>query len=265
MNIVLMSILSIGGIGIVFGLILGYAGEKLKVEQDPKIGEVRDALPGANCGGCGFAGCDAFAGAVAEGKAPINGCPVGGSSCAAKLAEIMGVEASNEKRKVAFVKCVGDCEKAVDKYEYDGMADCNAMAVLANTGNKSCTYGCLGGGSCVRKCNYDALSIVNGIAYVDTDKCVGCTMCVAACPKSIIEMKYYDSRVKVACNSKDNGKVVKSHCSVGCIGCKICTKQCEFDAIHVEDNLAKVDYDKCTLCEKCVEKCPTKVIYNTLQ
>ncbi len=263
-NVILLSVLSIGGIGIVFGLILGYAGEKLKVEQDPKIGLIRDVLPGANCGGCGFAGCDAFAGAVAEGTAPINGCPVGGSSCAANVAEIMGVVAEEGKREVAYVKCAGSCEKATEKYDYNGMQDCNAMSVLANTGSKSCTYGCLGGGSCVRKCNYDALSIVDGIAYVDSDKCIGCTMCVAACPKQLIEMKYYDSKVKVACSSKDNGKTVKANCSVGCIGCKICTKQCEFDAIHVEDNIAKVDYDKCTMCEKCVEKCPVKIIQNQI-
>ncbi len=261
-NVILMSVLSIGGIGIILGLILGYAGEKLKVEQDPKIGLIRDVLPGANCGGCGFAGCDAFAGAVAEGKAPCNGCPVGGAKCAAAVSEIMGVVAEEGKRVSAYVKCIGDCHKASTKYEYSGMNDCNAMNVLANTGSKSCTFGCLGGGNCVRKCNYDALSIIDGIAYVDSNKCVGCTMCVAACPKKLIEMKPYDSRVKVACSSKDNGKITKNNCSVGCIGCKICEKQCAFDAIHVTDNVAKIDYEKCTLCEKCIEKCPVKIIQN---
>lgn len=263
-NTILMSVLSIGGIGIVFGLILGYAGEKLKVEQDPKIGLVRDVLPGANCGGCGFAGCDAFAQAVVEGKAPVNGCPVGGASCAGKVSDIMGIVAEEGKRQTAYVKCIGDCEQASEKYDYNGMDDCNAMNVLANTGKKSCTYGCLGGGNCVRKCNFDALSIVNGIAYVDSNKCVSCGMCVPACPKSLIEIKYYDSTVKVGCSSKDNGKITKGNCSAGCIGCKICTRQCEFDAIHVVDNIAKVDYDKCTLCKKCVEKCPTKVIQDML-
>ncbi len=261
-NVILMSVLSIGGIGIVLGLILGYAGEKLKVEQDPKIGLIRDVLPGANCGGCGFAGCDAFAGAVAEGKAPANGCPVGGAKCAAAVSEIMGVVVEEGTRMSAFVKCIGDCDKAKTKYEYSGMNDCNAMNVLANTGSKACTFGCLGGGNCVRRCNYDALHIIDGIAYVDSNKCVGCTMCVASCPKKLIEMKPYDSRVKVACSSKDNGKITKGNCSVGCIGCKICEKQCEFDAIHVTDSIAKIDYEKCTLCEKCVDKCPVKVIQN---
>ncbi len=261
-NVILMSVLSIGGIGIFFGLILGYAGEKLKVEQDPKIGEIRDVLPGANCGGCGYAGCDAFAVAVVEGAAPVDGCPVGGTKCAQAVAGVMGIEAKEGKRQVAFVKCIGDCEKSKDSYNYIGMEDCNAMSVLANSGSKSCNYGCLGGGTCVRKCKYDALEIIDGIAYVDSDKCVGCTMCVAACPKNIIEMKPADMTVKVSCSSKDNGKVTKGNCTVGCIGCKICTKQCEFDAISVDSFLAKVDYDKCTLCEKCVEKCPAKIIQN---
>lgn len=264
MNTILMSILAIGGIGIVFGLILGYAGEKLKVYEDPKIAQIRDALPGANCGGCGFAGCDAFAAAVVLGEAKTNGCPVGGSSCASACAEIMGIESIEGVRETAFVRCVGDCEKAIDRYEYNGMNDCAAMAVLANTGKKGCVYGCLGGGNCVRKCEYDALSIVDGIAVIDSNKCVSCKMCVSACPKNLIEIKPYDHRVKVACMSKEAGKAVKSVCSAGCIGCKICVKQCEFDAIHVEDNLAKVDYEKCTQCEKCVLKCPTKVILDRL-
>lgn len=264
MTTILMSIIAIGGIGIVFGLILGYAGEKLAVYQDPKISEIRNVLPGANCGGCGFAGCDAFASAVVEGTAKVNGCPVGGASCASACAQIMGIDAGDDVKTTAFVKCAGDCEKASEKYEYSGMNDCNAISILPNTGKKSCKFGCLGGGNCVRKCEFDALKIVNGIAVVDSDKCVSCKKCVSACPKHLIEIKPYDKTVKVTCNSKDGGKVVKSNCSVGCIGCKICVKQCEFDAIHVEDNLAKVDYEKCTLCQKCVEKCPTKAIQNQI-
>lgn len=259
-----MSVASIGGIGIVLGLVLGFAGEKLKVYEDPKIAEVREVLPGANCGGCGFTGCDAFAKAVAEGRASASGCPVGGEEVAENVAKVMGIENVQGTRMTAFVRCVGDCEKAVEKYEYVGMDDCNAMSVLANTGKKACKAGCLGGGNCVRKCNYGALSIVEGIAVVDANKCVSCKMCVSACPKNIIEIKPYESLVKVACMSHDMGKAVRTNCSAGCIGCKVCVKQCEFDAIHVEDNLAAVDYEKCTHCLKCVDKCPTKVILNSL-
>ncbi len=257
---ILSSIISIGGIGIIFGLILGYAGEKLKVEEDPKIGQVRDVLPGANCGGCGYAGCDAFAKAIAMGEAPITGCPVGGAKCAEDIANVMGVEPSKEAKKVAYVNCGGDCDKASNKYLYQGMNDCNVSSILAGGGEKTCTYGCLGNGSCVQKCAFDAINIVNGIAVVDPEKCTSCGMCVPACPKKLIDIIPYDSKVQVTCSSRDAGKVVKAGCEVGCIACKICTKQCEFDAIHVENNIAKINYEKCTNCNKCAEKCPTKCI-----
>ncbi len=259
---ILLPVLALGGMAVLFGLILGFAGEKLKVEEDERIPKVIDVLPGANCGGCGFTGCAAFAKAVVEGKAEVTGCPVGGEKVAVKVADAMGIVPEIKDKEVAFVKCAGDCDKASNKYEYYGADDCNMAFNLATSTSKGCGYGCMGHGSCVKSCEFDAIHIVNGIAVVDKEKCVACKKCIAVCPKKLIELVPHKNKVLVNCNSNDNGKVVKQNCQVGCIGCKICEKNCEFDAIHVENNLAKVDYSKCTMCNVCVEKCPTKAILN---
>ncbi len=262
MDIIIYSILVIGGIGLIFGLILSYAGEKLKVEVDPKIEEINDALPGANCAGCGYTGCMAFAEAVVEGKVSPSGCPVGGDDTTNSISEILGVEANSSDKQIAFVKCGGTCEKAKDKYKYYGMEDCYAASILAGGTKKGCTYGCMGLGSCVKKCNFDAIHVVDGIAVVDTEKCVGCKACVVACPVQLIDMVPEKIKVHVNCNSNDKGKAVKENCEVGCIGCKLCEKKCPFDAIHVNDFLAKVDYDKCKNCGMCIKACPTDTIIN---
>lgn len=258
-NSILFPVLSIGGMGILFGFGLGFAAIKFRVEQDPKIPKVRECLPGANCGGCGYAGCDAYAAAVVEGKAKTNGCPVGGAAVAEKVSEIMGVEAEVGERMAAFVKCSGNCDKAAAKYDYFGIQDCKMENALAG-GRKSCSYGCLGDGNCAKVCNFGAISIVNGVAVIDKDKCTACGQCVAACPKNIIELVPYKSRVRVACNSNDMPKAVKTNCAVGCMGCKICERNCEHDAVHITNFLAKVDYEKCVECGVCIEKCPTKAI-----
>ncbi len=257
---IMYPVISIGGLGLLFGVGLGYAGIKFEVEADPKVPLVREALPGANCGGCGLAGCDAFADAVVKGTAPVNGCPVGGAYVSQKIANIMGVTVSTEVRKVAFVKCKGNCSVASNKYKYNGMEDCNVAVQLAGAGAKSCQFGCMGLGSCVKVCAFDAIHVVDGVSVVDPEKCTSCGKCLKACPKRMIKMVPENKNVRVSCNSYDNGKVVKSHCSVGCIGCKLCQKACEFDAITVQSFLATVDYKKCTKCGKCVEKCPTKAI-----
>ena len=259
-NGILFPALSIGGLGITFGLFLGLASKKFAVEVDPTVAEIRDALPGSNCGGCGFAGCDALAKAIASGEAKYNACPVGGSEAAKNIAAILGIEASNDAKKVAFVKCKGTCENAKDKYLYNGIQDCKSAMNVPGQGAKACEYGCLGLGSCVDVCQFDALHIVDGVAVVDEEKCTSCGMCVNACPKNLIEIIPYDKKVRVQCNSKDKGKDVKSVCNVGCIACRLCTKACEFDAIKVENNVAKIDYEKCTQCNACVEKCPVKII-----
>ncbi len=256
---IIFSAASIGGLGLVFGLGLGYAAKKFEVKTDPLVPIVRDALPGANCGACGYAGCDAFAKAIVEGEAPINGCPVGGASTAEELSKIMGIEATETARQVAYVKCQGTCRVAREKYIYEGVTDCQNAAFLQGKGSKGCEYGCLGLGSCVKACAFDAIDIVDGVAVIN-DNCVACEQCVVSCPKGLIEMVPDASKVRVSCNSNDKGKPVKVNCEVGCIACRMCVKVCEFDAIHVENNLASIDYDKCTQCGACVEKCPTNAI-----
>lgn len=249
----------VGGTGLIIGLLLGFAGKAFEVEVDEKEISIREKLPGNNCGGCGYAGCDALAKAIASGEAPASGCPVGGADVAALIGAIIGSEVEVVK-KVAFVKCSGNCEKASNRFNYYGNEDCKQAALSTGGGPKGCSFGCMGFGSCVKACEFDAIHIVDGIAYVDKEKCVACGKCVKECPKHLIELVPYENKCFVACNSTDKGKDVKAVCQAGCIGCKLCEKNCEFDAIHVENNIAHIDYDKCTNCGKCKEKCPVKII-----
>ncbi len=252
--------ISIGGLGLLFGLGLGVAAKVFEVKVDPLIPVVRDALPGANCGACGFAGCDAYAKAVVEEGAQVTMCPVGGSDLVKELSKIMGVEAVEVAKQVAYIKCQGTCDRAKEKYEYSGVMDCKNAAFLQGKGSKGCEYGCLGLGSCVTACDFGAIDIIDGIAVINKDKCVACGRCVLECPKNLIEMVPDDSKVRVACASLDKGKPVKENCATGCIACRMCVKACEYDAIVVENNIARIDYEKCTQCGACVEKCPTKAI-----
>ena len=257
---ILLPVIIVTVIGLLLGLGLALASKFMAVPVDEKESKLRECLPGANCGGCGFPGCGGCAGAIVAGTAPVNACPVGGAAAAEKIGAIMGVEASSAEPVAAFVKCGGTCEKAKDKYEYFGIDDCNFAVQLAGGGSKSCSYGCLGLGSCKKACAFGAIEIVDGIAVVDKDKCVACGKCVSACPKHIIELLPAKKKVKVQCSSKDMGKNVIPNCSVGCIACKICEKNCPFDAIHVIDNLAVIDYDKCKACGICANKCPKGVL-----
>ena len=257
---VLIATVVVAVVGLIIGILLGVAGEKLKVEVDEKEIAVRQELPGNNCGGCGYAGCDGLAKAIALGEAPADACPVGGAAVAEKICAIMGVEASVKDRKVAFVKCQGTCDKTKIKYNYYGIHDCRKLALIPGRGDKACSYGCLGYGSCMKECQFGAITIVDGVAVIDKEKCVACGKCVAACPNHLIEIIPYEAQQKVACSSNDKGKAVKQVCDAGCIGCMMCTKVCESGAITVENNLAKIDYSKCTHCGKCAEKCPVKII-----
>ncbi len=250
----------VGGTGLFIGLFLGVSGKKFAVEVDPREEAIMEVLPGNNCGGCGYAGCAGLASAIVEGGAEITACPVGGSECAAKIGAIMGVETSESVPVTAFVKCGGTCEKAKQDYEYFGIEDCTMMNFVQNSGPKTCNYGCHGFGNCVKVCPFDAIHIVDGVALVDKDACKACSKCIVACPRNLIELVPITQKQLVLCSSKDKGKDVMNACSVGCIGCKMCEKVCEFDAIKVEENIAHIDTSKCTNCGKCAEKCPKKCI-----
>ncbi len=259
MNIV-TPVVSIGALGLTLGIGLGVASKKFAVEIDETESKINEVLPGANCGGCGYPGCGGLASAIAQGKEKANSCPVGGSSVAKKIADILGVVAEEIEKKTSYIKCNGTCENAKLKYEYSGLQDCRAISQTAGSSDKLCTYGCVGLGTCVRVCKFDALSIVNGIAVVDKDKCTACSTCVNICPKNLIELVPIHSNIRVQCNSKDKGKDTKDNCNVGCIGCKRCEKTCKSDAIHVVDNIAKIDYTKCTNCKDCISVCSQKTI-----
>lgn len=249
---------SLGVLGLCFGVVLGVAAKIFAVQTDERIEQIMEVLPCANCGGCGFSGCGAFAEAVTRGLVSPSGCSVGGEKCAKEVSEIMGVDAAFEKT-VARVRCLGTCDAAPNKYEYNGIESCHS-ANRINGGSKLCSYGCLGIGSCKAVCEYGAISIEEGIAVVDESKCTACGKCVETCPRRLIHVAMEKNRLFVACASKDKGGEMKNICSAGCIGCKLCEKACETKAINVSDNLAAISYDLCTQCGACAKKCPRKII-----
>ena len=269
MNEILIAVGILGGLGLIFGLVLAAASKAFYVETDPRLEQLNECLPGANCGGCGYAGCGGYAEAVLNGEAPIGKCASGGNECAQAMAAIMGVKAEEVTRKVALVRCSG--EKRYDKSgnlvagakikaEYEGFQDCVAASKIGGNGPLSCKFGCLGFGTCVKACKYDAISIVNGIAKVNEDRCVGCMACAAACPRNLIVPVEPGRNVVIACASLAKGAVTTRGCTVGCIGCGLCKKICPKDAITIEKNLAVIDYSKCDNCGLCATVCPKKLI-----
>lgn len=258
MNNILFAVLVLGAMGVVFGVVLAIASRIFHVETDDRLEPMIDCLPGANCGGCGFSGCSAYAQAIIDGKAKIGLCAAGGDEAAQKMAKIMGVEAEKTERMVAMVKCRG--YESVQKGEYEGIPDCIAATKVTGNGPLVCQFGCLGFGTCVEACKFGAMHIENGKAKVDADKCTGCMACANVCPRNVIVRVPYSADIVVACNSTAKGKVTIKGCNIGCIGCMKCEKVCPNDAIHVKDNLASIDYSKCVSCGLCAEVCPRKLI-----
>ncbi|MCL2211677.1 MAG: RnfABCDGE type electron transport complex subunit B [Treponema sp.] len=257
---VLIPIASVGGLALIFGIILGLSAKKFAVESNPKVDRIINVLPGANCGGCGFPGCSVFAERVANGQASVRGCPPGGPSAAAAIAEQLGADSVPELRKVAFIKCNGSNDNIKRNYIYDGPKSCVSASQLATGGNKTCTYSCIGLASCKNACPFGAIKMIDSIAVVIEEKCSACGKCVKVCPKKLIEIIPINSSVRVLCNSREKAKAVRESCRAGCFGCSLCQKVCKEGAITVEDNIAHINYEKCTMCMECVNKCPSKAI-----
>ena len=266
---IVIAIAILGGLGLLFGLILAAASKVFYVETDPRLDQLNECLPGANCGGCGYAGCSGYAEAVLNGEAPVGKCASGGNDCAQAMAAIMGIKAEAVTRKVALVRCSGAktydkdgnlTKGAKVKANYEGFKDCLAASKVGGSGPLSCKFGCLGYGSCTKACKYGAISVKNGVAVVDENLCVGCMACAAVCPRQLIVPVEPDRNVVIACNSMAKGAATTRACTVGCIGCGLCKKICPNDAITVEKNLARIDYSKCDNCGLCATVCPKKLI-----
>lgn len=261
LNIPLYGLAVLGGLGIVFGIALAIVASRFVVKTDPKVEQVRETLPGANCGACGFAGCMGYAEAVVGNPdVAVSMCAPGKSAVAGKIAEITGKKAEKVEPKIARVFCQGGTSLSQRKFIYTGVQDCTA-AVLAAGGDKSCEYGCLGYGTCMRACPFDAITMSkDNLPIINPEKCTACGKCVAACPKQVIELAQMSKAVVISCHSRDKGADTKKKCQVGCIGCGICVRTCPVDAIKLENNLARIDHAKCIVCGLCVKKCPTSAI-----
>ena len=265
MNFILIAVIVLGAIALVASVVLYAVSKKFAVKEDPRIGQVLEVLPGANCGGCGFAGCGGMADALVKGAdlGSIEGltCPVGGSAVMGQVADLLGMAVANTDPMVAVVRCNGSCEHRPRTVVYDGMRTCQAVNATC-AGETDCGFGCLGCGDCVAACQFGAISMdcETGLPVVDEEKCTACGACAKACPRHIIELRKKGPkgrRVYVQCVNKDKGAVAKKACAVACIGCGKCQKVCRFEAITVENNLAYIDFNKCKLCTKCVDECPT--------
>lgn len=265
MNLILIAVISLGAIALVLAAILYVASKKFAVYEDPRIAQVGEVLPQANCGGCGYPGCSGFADAcVKAGSLDGKFCPVGGQPVMAQIADILGLAAGEAEPMVAVVRCNGTCANRPRTNQYDGAKSC-AIAASLYGGETGCSYGCLGCGDCVAACQFDAIHMnpETGLPEVDEAKCTACGACVKACPKAIIEIRPQGKksrRVYVSCVNKDKGAVARKACTVSCIGCGKCVKTCPFEAITLENNLAYIDPDKCKSCRKCVEVCPQNTI-----
>ncbi len=260
MNGIMTPVLLVAVIGLVCAGLLVFASKVFHVAVDERVTQVRECLPGANCGGCGFAGCDDYAAnLVADENLSCSKCSPGGAAVAAQVAEILGRSAGSSEPQAAMVKCNGTCDASRTVHEWQGMKSCKGAKGWFTSPN-ACMYGCIGLGDCVNACQFDAIGVINGVAVVNRENCVACGACVNTCPQKIIDLVPKKSQVHVLCSSTDKGGVVRKNCDNGCIGCMKCTKVCNFDAIHVENNLASIDYDKCKSCGLCATVCPVGAI-----
>jgi Na+-translocating ferredoxin:NAD+ oxidoreductase RNF subunit RnfB len=258
----------IGGLGLIFALILAFASKKFYVEVDPKIEQIMDVLPQANCGACGQPGCGGYAEAIVNDGDDITKCAPGGADCVAAIAKIMGIEADASEPKVAVIHCQsGGKNNTFFRYEYEGINTCKAAVQVAN-GPNLCNYGCVYQNDCIAVCLFDAIHLdENGMRVVDKEKCTGCGACVKACPRDLIELAGKSKRVHIQCTSHDKGAIARKVCgnSTACIGCTMCVKKCPKDAIRMENSLAIIDYEKCINCGLCADACPTNAIVDPLK
>ncbi|MDR0295434.1 MAG: Fe-S cluster domain-containing protein [Prevotellaceae bacterium] len=266
MNTFIFTVLVLSFIALVLSVILYFVAQKFKVVEDPRIDEVAALLPGANCGGCGYAGCRGFAEACVKADTLDNlYCPPGGVAAMKQIAEYLGKVAPEKEPMLAVVRCAGACDKRERVNIYNGAPSCAVSANLY-TGDTACSFGCLGSGDCVRVCSFEAIKMneTTNLPEVNEEKCTACNACVKACPKNIIELRRIgpkSRRIFVSCINEDKGGIAKKACSVACTGCTKCQKVCTFDAITIENNLAYIDYNKCRLCRKCTTECPTDAIW----
>lgn len=251
--------LTFGGLGLFAGVLLTICSKVFEVKTDERIEAVSEALPQVNCGSCGFSGCADYAEAIVKNGVAPNLCKPGGKECADKISAIMGLSGMDVVPQVAVVKCSGDCHATESKFIYSGIQSCLAANRFYN-GSEVCTHGCLGFGDCTKVCPNNAIAVVDGLARVNKALCIGCGLCAKACPDHLIVIRNITNTVDVCCSSTDIGKITRSVCKSGCIGCKKCEKTCENGAITVTNNVASIDYDKCTSCGKCAEACPMHVI-----
>ena len=263
---ILIPTLTLGSLALVFGYILGYAAKVFQVQVDERVDKIVEALPGANCGSCGFPGCNGYAEAIVEKDADINLCPPGGAKVANNIAEIMGKTASDKEKLFAIIHCAsGGYHNTNIKYEYNGITSCKAVSLLSS-GINQCNYGCVFQNDCIKACKFGAISLnKDGIKIINKDKCTGCSACSKVCPRALIRMVPISKTVSIPCSSKDKGVIAKKNCgnSSACIGCGLCAKKCPFQAIHLDNHLVRIDYEKCMNCGLCVLQCPTKIIKDT--
>ena len=257
-TLVLIAVLIVAGIGLIVGLVLAIASAVMAVPTDEKVEALNEALPGANCGACGYSGCAGYAAALASGEAKNGACTPGGNECAKKIAAILGEEASDVEKKIAVVRCMGITENTEDKVNYQGIDSCAGAKLLGSKG--MCSFGCIGLGDCALACSFEAITLCNGVAKVDATLCGGCGMCVSVCPQKIIAIVPAKEQMVVRCSNCDKGAQAKKACKVACIGCKKCEKVCEAGALKVLNFRATVDPEKCTGCALCIEACPQGTI-----